>query len=113
MTKWRIRLSYQAQRDIQEVLVRTRDRFGDKKYNEYRELIRLSIMDIASNPYHLRTRQRPEIHTSARTCHLTRSGKRARHFFVFRVMDNHTVEIGRLLYDAMEISCHLPAGYQP
>jgi len=113
MTAWQIELSDQVQNDIKEVLVRTREQFGDRKYEQYRELIRLVLREIASDPNNIRVKKRPEIHESARTCHLARAGKRARHFFLFRVLEGQAVEVGRLLYDGMDISLHLPTEYQP
>ncbi len=110
---WQIHISRMAQQDIEEALAWTLEHFGERKYEEYRDLIKLALNELATDPRHSQTRRRSEIHPSARTLHLSRRGKRARHFLLFRVVDEQTVEVGRLLYDAMDISRHLPPEYRP
>ena len=108
---FQLRISAQARRDIEEVLAWTLHEFGETKYDQYRDLIRRALIDIARNPD--LAHSRPELHGAARTFHISRRGKRARHFFLLRLADDGVVEIGRLLYDGMDLSSHLPAGYEP
>lgn len=108
-----LRISHQARADIKEVLARTLTQFGERKYEQYLELIRMALHEIAANPEHRRAKRRPEIHERARTFHIARHGQRARHFFLFRAAEDGTVEIGRFLYDGMELARHLPKAYGP
>lgn len=106
----RLRVSVQAQRDIEDVLGWTLKEFGERKYDEYRELIKEAILKVAQNPESCRSR--PELHPSARTFHLATRGRRARHFLLLRVAPDGVVEIGRLLYDGMDLASHLPEGFE-
>lgn len=109
-TPFKIRVSPQAERDIEEVLAWTLDNFGEGKRAEYESLIRLALKEVAHNPDI--GRSRPELHERARTLHIARPGKRARHFFLLRIVDDNLVEIGRFLYDGMDLASHLPQGYE-
>ncbi len=105
-----VRISGQAQRDIEAVLAWTLREFGEQKYDEHRGLIRLAILEVAQSPG--AGTRRPELHEAARTFHIARRGRRARHFLLFRVADGGIVEIARLLYDGMDLASHLPPGFE-
>ena len=108
---FQIRISSLAQRDIEDVLRWTLREFGERKYEEYRGLIREAIETVARNPD--AARRRPELHEAARTFHIGKQGRRARHFLLLRVAPDGIVEIARLLYDGMDLSSHLPEEYMP
>ena len=97
--------------DIEDALTLTLRKFGERKYNGYRDLIRAAIERIAANPDDPRARRRPEIHAKARTFHIGRRNQRARHFFLYRVADDGVVEFARFLYDGMDLAQHLPPDY--
>jgi len=100
------RISTQAKRDIEHALAWTLREFGERQYDEYRELIRSALLDVARRPE--LSRHRPEIHEHARTFHIARAGHRARHLLLLRIGDDGIVEIARLLHDAMDLRSHLP-----
>ncbi|MBX3387547.1 MAG: type II toxin-antitoxin system RelE/ParE family toxin [Phycisphaeraceae bacterium] len=104
-----IRVSDRAWRDIDDVLAWTRSNFGERQREEYWALILEALSDIARDPE--TARRRPELHEKARTFHIARSGRRARHFLLLRILDGNVVEIGRLLYDGMDLASHLPSEY--
>jgi toxin ParE1/3/4 len=108
---WIVKLSAHARRDIEYALATTFEKFGQKKHDQYVELIRTAIEEIAGDPYRTQSRSRPELGPAARTFHIGKRGRRARHQFVYRIVGTDTVEIGRLLYDGMDISRHLPDGF--
>jgi toxin ParE1/3/4 len=110
--KYVLRISSRATRDVAGVLDYTLERFGDRQHDQYAELIREALAAIAADPGRPPARRRPEIRHDARTYHLARRGKPARHFFLYRVLPNNEVEIGRLLHDSMDLSRHLPEGYE-
>lgn len=101
-----IRISTQAQRDIEEVLAWTLREFGKRQYDQYRDLIRQALIDVARHPE--RTRCRPELDDHVRTFHIARRGRGARHFLLLRIGKDGVVEVGRLLYDGMDLRSHLP-----
>ena len=107
----RIRILPAVQTDIEEALSFTFRRFGERKYEEYRDLIHGAIEEIAADPDHPRAKRRPEFHKSARTFHIGRPGQRARHFFLYRIADDGVVEFARFLYDGMDLARHLPREY--
>jgi toxin ParE1/3/4 len=106
-----LRFSPRAVRDIENVLSHTLTRFGEKKYAEYQSLIRQALVDIAADPNSRPAKQRPELHRDARTFHIARPGKRARHFFLYRIAADNFIDIGRLLHDSMDLRRHLPDGF--
>ena len=81
------------------MLAFTFDRFGERKYLEYRTLIRIALEALAADP--TIGKQRSDIHPDAWAYHIARRGMRARHLFVYRIRDD--VEIARFLYDAMDL----------
>jgi len=109
---FRIRFSKAAVQDIQQVLTFTLEEFGERQYQEYRELIRLALADIASNPLRPTSKHRPELHRNARTFHISRQGKRARHFLIYRIMPDKVVDVARLLHDSMDLRRHVPRAFR-
>ena len=102
---YKLRFSKLAVRDMENVLIYTLNHFGERKHREYRELLKQALKEMAANPRRWPARQRPEIHRDAWTFHIERRGKKARHFFLYRIYDDF-VEIGRLLHDSMDIEEH-------
>lgn len=107
----KLRFSPQAVRDIEEALEYTLEQFGERKQEQYKDLIRLALADIAVNPDDPRAKRRPELHPDARTFHLSRRGMHARHFLLYRVTADRHVDIGRLLHDSMDLARHVPEGF--
>jgi toxin ParE1/3/4 len=111
-----------AERDIESILVWTQDRFGASARLRYEALLVRAILDVADDPERSGSRNRPEISATARTYHLcysqnrveTSAGKvhRPRHLLLYRTRDDGRVEIGRVLHDSMDLSRHLPEGYE-
>ena len=110
----RYRLSASAQADIIDILEWTQARFGDAARERYEVLIATAIRDIAAEPDRPGSDDRPELGKDARTWHLRLSRERARsdvgdvrrprHFILFRAINPDVLEIGRILYDAMELA---------
>lgn len=112
MTRFKLRFSKHAVQDIADVLGYTLTQFGEQKFREYQELIRKALTDIAANPDLAQAKHRPELHVDARTFHIARPGKRARHFFIYRVKGEF-IDIARLLHDSMDLRRHLPDDIDP
>jgi len=108
-----LRFSSRAVQDIQDALDYTLTQFGEQKRGEYKALIRQALAEIAADPECHRAKRRPELHRDARTFHIGRVGKRARHFFVFRIAGDEFIDVGRLLHDVMELKRHIPDEMRP
>jgi len=67
---------------------------------------------MAANPSRPPAKRRPELHRDMLSFHIARHGKRARHFFIYRVIGSRFVDVGRLLHDSMDIERHLPDDYE-
>lgn len=112
----RLIVAPRAQRDIGEVLRTSETNFGVAAADRYRHLILRALEDLRRDPvrvaasrdsrlpeglwlYHLR-------HTNGRLEAGARVG-RPRHFAVYR-HDDRTLELVRLLHDAMDLRRHMP-----
>ena len=109
--KYTLRISMRAVRDMQNALAHTRERFGERKHDQYKRLIRDALKAIATHPDRPPAKRRPELHPDARTFHIARRGKRARHFFIYRVSEDRFIDIARLLHDSMDLEQHLSEGF--
>src|SRR5438093_13629627 len=95
----KLRFSSDAVRDIEEVLAHTQEQFGERQRERYKALIRDALADIGHDPEAPPAKRRPEIHRDARTFHLSRRGRHARHYFLYRIVESEGqrfVQIGRL-----------------
>lgn len=110
--KREIRVSADAENDIENVLNWTYEHFGEHKFEEYVSLLDDALTEIAHNPNCPKARPRPDIHQDARTYHIQQEGKAARHFLLFRVTGKGAIEIDRLLYDGMDLHRNLPGFYE-
>ena len=107
--KSKLHISKAAIRDMEQILQYTRHNFGELKCEQYKQLIREALRDIARNPTAFPAKHRPELGESVFTFHLTRPGKRVRHLFGYRVTRSGCAEISRLLHDSMDLGKHLSA----
>ncbi|ACI97530.1 type II toxin-antitoxin system RelE/ParE family toxin [Rhodospirillum centenum] len=109
---WTVRLSAAAERDFQEILRWTADRFGLRQANTYARVLSAALEALVSGPTIIGVRQRNEIAPGLLTLHVARTGNKGRHFVLFRITpntDERTIDVLRLLHDSMDISRHLPA----
>jgi toxin ParE1/3/4 len=109
---FRLRISKRAVRDIEQAIAYTLQHFGERKHEVYKSLIREALADVAAHPLAPPAKPRPELHRNARTFHIARKGKPARHFFLYRVVGKEFLDIGRLLHDSMDLQRHLPEGFE-
>jgi toxin ParE1/3/4 len=82
--------------------------FGAAQAVRYRETIRQAMRELASGPLIPGSKSREEIWPGARTIHIARGGRRGRHFLLFRVVGDQTIEISRILHDSMDLRRHAP-----
>ena len=114
----RTTLTVPARIDILEALRRSQETFGVIGRRRYDALIRRAIRDVASDPTRPGSRDRSDLVPGFRMYHLLNSRERARtadvmvrsprHVLLYHCPDEHSIEILRLLHDAMDPDRHLP-----
>ncbi len=105
---WKVRLTVAAQRDYEEILTWTLDRFGVNQVHVYDTTLLLALEDLGAGPDVLGTKQRDEIGPNICTIHVARKGRKGRHFLMFRIYkDERTLEVLRILHDQMDLARHL------
>ncbi|MCE5311289.1 MAG: type II toxin-antitoxin system RelE/ParE family toxin [Acidobacteriales bacterium] len=118
----RIVLAPSAGSGIREALTWSLERFGERAAERYRCLLKQALRDIASDPQHPGSRERPELGHGIRTYHLffsrnrVRNGsgafRRPRHFLVYRRRGEDLIDVIRVLHDARDLERHLPEEYR-
>lgn len=113
----RYAISRSALADIERLSSWTNSRFGEAVRIRYTSLLRQAFVDLAANPLRLGGFDRPELGPDARSYHIrynrtqnakaSESIRNPRHIVVFRVQDEQSIVIGRVLYDAMDLLHHV------
>ena len=73
------------------------------------ETLSLAIEALSEGPQVLGAKARDEILSDIRTLHVSRQGRKGRHFVVYRSRPGQIIEVLRLLHDSMDMVQHLPA----
>ncbi|MGD9636953.1 MAG: type II toxin-antitoxin system RelE/ParE family toxin [Pirellulales bacterium] len=115
-------VSPSAAADIEDILAHTLRVHGEAALLRYEALLVRAIADVAAAPDRPGVHTREEIASAARTYHLANSCenvdreigrvKRPRHFLLFRLRGDGTIEIGRVLHESMDLARHLPDAYR-
>ena len=100
-----------AQADIVSLLDWTAEHFGVSAQERYERLLSSALSALLENPGRTGSAERPELGAGVRTFHLRWVRGRAgvappRHLIPYRFGDGGTVEVGRVLHDAMELERH-------
>ena len=111
--RWRVRLSEAADRDFAAILQWTLVEFGRRQASVYRRTLIAALTDLSNDPYLPDSHPRDEIHVGLRSLHVARKGRRGRHFVLYRIVDDVTIDIVRILHDAMDLGRHVPDDVPP
>ena len=111
------RLTHAARADIESILARSHQQFGQQARRRYEALIVAAIRNATSHDKHPGFRPRPELGPDVFTWHLSHSRDRSaetkvsrpRHFLVCKRNADMLV-IGRVLHDAMDLTQHADVG---
>ena len=105
--KWTVRLSDSAEADYDDILHWTVRRFGVMQAGAYGELLAASLARLERGPAIAGARQRDEIGAGLSTLHV---GRRGRHIILFRIgsESDRTIDVLRILHDAMDLARHVP-----
>ena len=106
---WTVRLGRRAEQDYVEILRWTTKTFGEARAKTYAETISLAIQALEDGPEILGSKVRDEIERGIRTLHVARLGRKGRHFLVFRLGGDRTIDVLRVLHDSMDLPRHLLA----
>ena len=108
MSGWRVRLTDQAARDVEDILDWTLEQFGSLQLESYTEVINDALEALNEGPQLVDVRRRPELGDDVATLHVARHGRKGRHQLVFRAHDMaNLIEILRVLHDSMDLARHL------
>lgn len=112
-----IRLAAAARADMVHILEHSEREFGLAARQRYETLVATALRDIAEAPERAGSASRPELGDGIRSWHLRLSRGRARaegaivrrprHLILYSIIDDATVGVLRILYDAMELHRHI------
>jgi len=106
---WTVRITESAETAYRNILAWTLREFGDLQARIYADTLSAALVALTGGPTTVGARQRSEIGAGLFTLHVARSGRKGRHFVLFRVrLDEQRpqVEVLRLLHDAMDPALH-------
>ena len=109
-TLWPVRLTAAAETDFRGIVQWTAERFGRAQARAYAETLSMALAALAVGPTAIGVKPRDDIAKGLFSFHVTRSGRKGRHFVIFRVARNQdpAIEVLRLLHDSMDVPRHLP-----
>ena len=105
---WRLRLADQVDLDLQAIAAWTAENVGPRQADEYIETVTQALEALYDGPEIVWGRARNDIGHGICTLHVARRGRKGRHFVVFKVADEQTIDVLRLLHDGMDLARHLP-----
>jgi toxin ParE1/3/4 len=110
VTRWTVRLTHAAETDFGNIIDWTFDQFGERQALVYEQVITDALDALTYGPTVVGVKERLEIAKGLFTFHMAHGTRRARHFVLFRVADKgrtRTLEVLRLLHNAMELDRHV------
>lgn len=107
-----------AEEDLTSILAWSLERFGEQARQRYAALLSQAIADVATDPSRAGVHDGGDIIAGLRVYHVTHSRRTRigsaprvatpRHFLLFRLRHETTLEVVRVLHDSMQLSRHLP-----
>lgn len=107
---WEVHLSSAAETDLAEILAYTAAQFGDGQARAYAQTLSSALQLLSSGPAAPGVRMRDEIFKGLCFLHVARRGRPGRHFVMFRIGRDSgppTIEVLRVLHDAMDFGRHI------
>jgi toxin ParE1/3/4 len=108
---WTVRLTKTAESDFQSIIVWTLREFGDVQARIYADTLTAALVALTAGPATVGAKERSEIGKGIFTLHVARDGRKGRHFVLFRVGPGkhpRSIEVLRLLHDALDLPRHIP-----
>jgi toxin ParE1/3/4 len=110
---WKVRLTASAERDFSDIVAWTAGKFGADQARRYAGTLVEALEALTEGPSLPGIRKRDEIRQGLMSLHIARGDRKGRHFLIFRAngdTDDSTIEVLRILHDAMDIEGNLPEG---
>jgi toxin ParE1/3/4 len=104
---WRVRLSEPAEHDFLAILDWTAENFGRRQATIYRRTLIAALAALHDGPDVPGSVLRDEIQPGLRSLHVARRGRRGRHFVLYRASAGSTIEVIRILHDAMDVAANV------
>jgi toxin ParE1/3/4 len=109
MSGWEVRLVADALRDYSHIIEQSEAQFGPRQSDIYETTINLALYALHAGPEPRGSVDRRDLRPGLRSLHIARGGRRGRHLLIYRVINANTIEVIRILHDAMDFSAHLKA----
>ncbi|MBM3568967.1 MAG: type II toxin-antitoxin system RelE/ParE family toxin [Alphaproteobacteria bacterium] len=110
---WVVRFSDAADADLRGIAVWTSAQFGNVQAKAYVAILAAAVDALVDGPTIVGARPRPDIGRNVHSLHAARHGKRARHLVLFSPTMREgvaTIEVLRILHDAMDLPRHFKIG---
>jgi toxin ParE1/3/4 len=106
---WTVRLTRSAESDFSSIVRWTAEQFGTAQARAYATTLSLALQELTDGPHVQGARQRDDILPGLLTLHVARNRRKGRHFIMFRIHaeDARTLDVLRILHDAMDLPQHL------
>jgi toxin ParE1/3/4 len=109
---WRIRLAAAAEKDFVAIIQWTAEYVGARQAGIYRGTLYAAFGALGEGPEIPGSMPRDDILPGPRTLHIARGGRRGRHFVMYRSTGSDTIEIVRILHDAVDLAGHIAPEYR-
>ncbi len=105
---WKVLFGHLASQDYVGIVKWTIQTFGAHQAEIYTFTLDKALDSLNAGPDILGVEKRDDLGQGICTLHVAREGRKGRHFVVFRITDERTIEVIRLLHDSMDLPRHLP-----
>ncbi len=108
VVRWRVALAEVANRDFVEIIEYTIDKFGLRQARIYRATLKSALKALEAGPELRDSVARDEFPDGVCSLHVARKGRRGRHMIIFREGPDCTIEVLRILHDALDLKQRAP-----
>jgi toxin ParE1/3/4 len=108
---WTVRLSTTASTDLENIIRWTARRFVPAQARAYAVTLTDALAALTGGPDIIGVKARDDIAAGIRTLRVARNKRKGRHIILLRVgseAGHQTVDVLRLLHDAMDLARHVP-----
>lgn len=109
--RWTVRLTASAEADFRKIVHWSAREFGALQARNYAQTLSLALEALSGGPGIAGVRHREDIGRGLLSLHVARGGRKGRHFVIFRARgeaEGATIEVLRVLHDAMDMPRHVP-----
>ena len=104
---WTVRLSARATRDFTSIVAWSRDQFGPRQAKTYRSTLLMALAALHDGPTIPGSKVRDDIGLGIRTLHVTRQGRKGRHFVIYDIAGDDIIQVLAILHDGIDLSHHV------